>query len=228
MKHTFLRITVVLALGVSISTPAHAQFGKLGDAVKKKAKEAVTGKEDPKPAAAPAAAPPAAPQLAISADVLDRFTKGITAEAARRGAYVKREKCAQSSVQGTDYMKMLAAQGEDMSTRIKDNMTDAQKTAEMSKIGQELEVKQHDFVAKKCGPEFPPASTASFETVGSDASGFSVLQYAELKERITAYCEAVARGSDTPANSRIVFTVTETQAMRPRCSGLMSALKKNT
>lgn len=224
MRPTFLRIAVVLTLGVSISAPAQAQFGKLGDAVKKKAKEAVTGKEDPKPAAAPAAAP----QLAISADVLDRFTKGLTAEAVRRGAYVKRDECAQSSVQSPEYMTMLAAQGEDMSTRIKDNMTDAQKTAEMSKIGQEMLVKQHDFVAKKCGPEFPPASTGSFETVGSGASGFSVLQYAELKERITAYCEAVARGSDTPANSRIVFTVTETQAMRPRCSGLISALKKNT
>ncbi|MGH9419256.1 MAG: hypothetical protein ACRD3J_04720, partial [Thermoanaerobaculia bacterium] len=109
MKRTLYGLGLALAAFTLAPAPAHAQFGKLGDAVKKKAKQAVVGKDDPKPtAAAPA---PAAPMVAINADVLDRFTKGITAEAGKRDAYEKRDKCSQAALQTPEYLQLMTAEG---------------------------------------------------------------------------------------------------------------------
>ncbi|MGH9418872.1 MAG: hypothetical protein ACRD3J_02770, partial [Thermoanaerobaculia bacterium] len=118
--------------------------------------------------------------------------------------------------------------GRAMGAKLQGNLTEAQKNAVITQMGEDALVKQGEFLAKRCGPDIPQPGTAGFDNMGSTVSGFSVAQYAELKERITAYCQAVAHGSDTPADSRIMFTAAETQAMRPRCTALLSGLEKNT
>lgn len=224
MRPTFLRIAVVLTLGVSISAPAHAQFGKLGDAVRKKAKEAVAGKEDPKRAAASS---PSRSQLLITSAVLDQFAKGLSVEAQQRNGYVKYDACGQTALQSPDFQRVMAAQGKAMGEKIKHNMTDAQQMAVMNGAALDIQKVQSDFLLKKCGPPMKQVSGDIAETAGVEASGFTTSQYGMLKERITAYCEAVARGSDTPSDSKLTFTAGEMQALKPRCSAFLPSLRNS-
>jgi hypothetical protein len=118
-------------------------------------------------------------------------------------------------------------QGTAMGDKIKDNMTDAQKMAIINGAALDMQKNQSAFLLKKCGPPVKEVSGETIETAGVEASGFNASQYGMLKERITAYCEAVARGSDTPSNSRFVFTAAETQALKPRCSAFLPSLKNS-
>lgn len=228
MKHALARFGIALALCTAASSPAHAQFGKLGDAVKKKAKEVgnqAIGKEEPKKEETTSASRPSI-QMLITTDVLDNFAKGLTAETTSRGLYVKRQQCEQSSIQSNEYMQMMAAQGEEMGKQMKDDMTDAQKTAVMMKAGEEMQKKQLAFVAKKCGPVVERMESSALDSIGAAATGYTPAQYGSLKERITAYCDAVAHGSDTPGNHSMAFTDEEMAALKPRCAALGAQLKR--
>lgn len=230
MKHAFFRFGIALALFAAMPAPAHAQFGKLGDAIKKKTKEVgadAIGKEDPKKDESTSSAKPSS-QMPITAEVLENFTKGLNAESAKRSIYVKRQECAQSSVQSLEYMHILAAEGEAMGKQLNDNMTDAQKSAAMMKAGEEMQKNQTAWLVKKCGPDVGQMDASTLEAAGAETAGFTQVQYGLLKERITVYCDAVAHSSDTPSNSRMVFTADEMATLKPRCGALLQTLKKNT
>jgi hypothetical protein len=228
MKHPIFQLGLALALFAAVPAPAHAQFGKLGDAVKKKAKEVgaqAIGKEEPKKEENTSSARPST-QMLITSDVLDNFAKGLTAESAKRNDYVKREQCSQSAIQSNEYMQMMAAQGEEMGKQMKDDMTDAQKTAVMMKAGEEMQKKQLAFLVKKCGPVVERVESSALDSIGAAATGYTPAQYGSLKERITAYCDAVAHGSDTSSNHSMAFTEAEMAALKPRCAALGAQLKR--
>jgi coproporphyrinogen III oxidase-like Fe-S oxidoreductase len=67
-----------------------------------------------------------------------------------------------------------------------------------------------------------------YEGIGAAAGGFTQPQYSMLKERIAPYCQAIAKGGSAPADARLVYTDDEIQAMKPRCSALLVAIKKTT
>ena len=224
MKRTFYGLGLALAAFTLAPVPAHAQLGKLGDAVKKKAKQAVVGKDDPKPAESSGAS---SSQVTITPEVLDRFAKGLSTETQQRSAYVKYDACKKSSATSPEYQQVMMAQGQAMSAKLKDNMTDAQKMAVINGAALDMQKTQDAFLVKKCGAPVKEVSGELIETAGVDASGFNSSQYGMLKERITAYCEAVAHGSDTPSNSRIVFTAAEMQTLKPRCSAFLPSLRNN-
>jgi hypothetical protein len=234
MKHSIFRVGIALALCSVAPATAHAQFGKLGDAVKKKAKEVgaqAIGKEEPKKEEATATSTPTSrppTQMLITSEVLDNFSKGLNAASVRRTAYAKRKQCEQSSITSPEYMQIMAAQGEDMEKQLKDNMTDAQKNAVIMKIGEEMQKKQIAFVTKKCGPALESYGTFAEDSIGAATAGYTASQYSMLKERIIAYCDAVAHGSDTPSDRRLAFTDEEMAALKPRCAALSAQLKRNS
>lgn len=226
MRKVFLRTGILAVLALSTPMPAHAQFGKLGDAIKKKAKEvgadAVAKKDEP---AKRPVTPPAA-QLAITTTVLDRLTKSLNTENGNRSAYVKRQNCSESAIQSPDYMTFVMSPAGGMK-KIPDNLTDAQKMAALTQMGEVMQQKQLEFLVRKCGPVVEELEGPELASAAATSGGFSVDEYALLKERVASYCEAVARGSDTPSDTRLIFAADEMATMKPRCTALLASLKRN-
>jgi len=241
------RIALAVAVSISVSSPAEAQLGRVGGAIKKKAKEAVGdkaaevvgGKEEAKPAAAGTNAAPApapankvaaqapAPSLVIDNAVLTRFAKSLDVETARRTGVKKRAACINKAGQGPEMMQVLMEMGPE-ADKIQNSKTlsDAQKVAEVQRMIVAMEEKQKAVEVKLCGPVMEEMYIPQHEKIAGEANGFTQQEYAKLKERIAPYCLARERGSDTPADTRLAYTEDEMVAMRPRCAALMTVFKQ--
>ncbi|HZK78370.1 MAG TPA: hypothetical protein VFC35_05630 [Gemmatimonadaceae bacterium] len=235
-------IVVGLALMALITSPAEAQFGGLKNAIKKKAAEVVTEKvlgkdadSSAKPGSgAPAAtvAGPAAPrvrvptQLEITSDMVTKFTTGLNAEVALRQRIVKRDACTTAFASSQESMTILTQYGPALEKISDSKMSDDQKMAELNRISAEMDAKKVALEVKHCGPVIEVNEDSGMEGVGAAAAGLTQPQYSIMKERIAPFCMALAKGSDQPANSRLILTDAEKTALKPRCSALLVSLKK--
>ena len=227
------------------TSPAEAQFGGLKNAIKKKAAEAVAEKvlgkdadSSAKPGtAAPAAtdaslATPAAPrvkaptQLEITSEMVTKFTTGLNAEVALRQSIVKHDACTNDWSNSADAMTLLTQFGPAMEKITNSSMSDNQKMAELNRVSAEMEAKKVASELKRCGPEIQVKEDTSIEGVGAAAAGLTQPQYSIMKERIAPFCMALVKGSDQPANSRLILTDAEKTVLKPRCSALLVSLKK--
>ena len=238
-----IRTFLSLALVLSIATPAEAQLGRIGGAIKKKAGEKVSetvgGKEkEPEKTVAPpntgsvatpsptTAAPAAPVAVTIDDDVLTRFGKSLDLEISRRSIVVKRAACVDkvaSSQEAMDLVMWISGEQD----KIQDSkQSDEKKQDAVKQLVTDMERKKEELEVKKCGAAVPESTIPAHEKVAAEAGGFSHPQYAGLKERILPYCNARAKGSDTPSNAKLVYTEAEMIAMRPRCTALLATLKK--
>ena len=222
-KYLF-RIGLSLALVAGLPVSAHAQFGSIGDRIKKKAKEAVLGKDEKSTGSSESAAASSPARIAITTDVLDRFVKGLAAEQAKRDVVVKRANCVRQAQQSSEYMNLMASQGPELEKISNSNMSDDKKMAELQRIGAVLKEKEDAYMEKKCGPAAERLEQVEYEGVGAEAGGFTGIQYGMLKERIQPFCESAAKGGSGDAS--LVFTDEEVAAIKPRCAALLPAIKK--
>lgn len=238
-------VVVGLAFMALATSPAEAQFGGLKNAIKKKAAEIVTEKALGKDAdssakpgsAAPAAteatvAGPAAPrvrvptQLEITSDMVTKFTTGLNAEVALRQRIVKRDACTTALASSQESMTILTQFGPALGKISDSKMSDDQKMAELNRVSAEMDAKKVALEVKHCGPVIEVKEDSGMEGVGAAAAGLTQPQYSVMKERIAPFCMALAKGSDQPANSRLILTDAEKTALKPRCSALLVSLKK--
>lgn len=235
-----IRVATALVLASTISTPAEAQLGKLGSAIKKKAKEAasdaVLGKEETKqaesapaakgstPATAKAPAPPV--RVAIDSDVIDRMMKGMAAESAKRQVKVTYDACEKTAGSSQEFMSLMQSFGPQMEKANDDKLSDQQKMEAAQRLAVDMEKKQKAFLEKRCGVEPGEMTVGQYEVFGAAAAGLTRPQYGMLKERIAPFCTAAAKGGSVPANAQLVYTDEEMAALRPRCTALLASIKK--
>ena len=235
----FFRIGLSLALIAVVPFQAHAQFGGIGKAIKKKAVDAVLGKEgkdtaktaDSSPSSNESSSSPSARtpiRIAITSDVIDKFLVGLSAEQSKRSVVVKRNACVRAAQGTTEFMNVMAASGPELEKISNSNMSDDKKMAEMQRISAGMKARQDSFETKKCGPEVETMTDVQYEGIGAEAAGFTQPQYGMLKERIAPYCQAIAKGASAPADARLAYTDDEMQAIKPKCAALLVAIKKTT
>ena len=235
---TLLRsAALALVIGTALPVPASSQIGGL---IKKKVKQTIeqtrVGTDTASKASAARAHGPSFDEatLEITPALLDRFEKGVTAEAAERKDVDRRiakflprdafEKCEQS------LMKTPEAQAayREYTGMLKGTDQEAMRKASEG-YGQRLA----EITRPKCGPSPSEAEIMKGdllggpEKVGQKAAGLTERQYAILKERILPFCTAaVASG---PGELRIdggfVYATGEMEALRPRCAKLLPALR---
>jgi hypothetical protein len=232
----FLMFAAAFALTSAFATPAHAQLGKIGGAIKKKAKEAAADaagvKEESKPAASTAAGttaaakPAASPPVAINSDAIDRMIKGMAAEATRRETAAKYPACEEATLKSAEVNSILMSAGPELE-KIQDDkqLSDAQKNEQVMRVVEGIDKKKEEIVLRRCGVKVE-ISVAQFEEAGAAEAGFTRVQYGTLKERIAPFCTAAAKGGSVPPNSKYVYTEEEIAAMRPRCAALLASLKR--
>lgn len=223
-----IHVSLSLALVAMVPASAHAQFGSIGDRLKKKAKEAVLGKDEKKDESSSATSSSSgrtSSRIEITSNVLDRFLKGLAAEQSKREALVKRASCVKQAQSTPEYMNVMASEAPAIEKITDSNMSDEKKMAEMQRIGAVLEKKEAAFMEQKCGAEVERMNQSEYEAIGAEAGGFTAGQYAILKERIHPFCESAAKGGSGGVN--LVFTEAEVAAITPRCSALLPAIKKS-
>jgi hypothetical protein len=125
-------------------------------------------------------------------------------------------------------MNVMAASGPELEKISNSNASDDKKMAEMQRVSAGIKARQDSFEVKKCGPEVEAMTDVQYEGIGAEAAGFTQPQYGMLKERITPYCQAIAKGGSAPADARLVYTDEEMQAIKPKCSVLLVAIKKTS
>lgn len=236
---TLLRsAALALVIGTALPAPASPQVGGI---IKKKVKQAVeqtrVGTDTATTATTASAARGRGPTfdentLEITPALLDRFEKGLAAEAVERknvdsqiakflphDAY---EKCEQSLMKTPEaqaayreYTRML--KGTDQEAMRRASEWYGQRLAEITR--------------PKCGPSPSEAELmkgdllSGPEKVGQKASGLTERQYAVLKERIIPFCTALSgSGSgELRIDGGFVYTTAEMEALRPRCAKLLPA-----
>ncbi|HVN76563.1 MAG TPA: hypothetical protein VMT19_09615 [Thermoanaerobaculaceae bacterium] len=204
----------------------------------------------PQPAPRPAAAVPT-PALSdavleITPPVLDRLAKALAAEnEARKAAATPtpaagsvppktREEyaeCQQALTKSPEYLQLVQAYGGTTSGKPKDPA--ARQAAE------ELMAKLAALTEKSCGPD--PARTRErqelaaklrdAEARAATAGGFTVRQYAVLKERVTPLClsdpeppTAAGRRIKGTGAASFVYSAKEAAALQPRCDAFVKLL----
>ena len=206
-----------------------------------------------KPAQGPAPTPSAAAirlefggsLLEITKDTLDRFAKGLAdEEAARKVVAAATPKpaprmtkaeyatCQQNLMTTPEYMQLAQEYAGSVAGHPKD-ATAAREAA------QELMSKLEAMIEKTCGPD-PSRSNEKLETANrlrdaetkaAEGNGFTLRQYAVLKERVTPLCLS----DPAPPNpdglklkgqgsAFLVYTAAEVVALRPRCEAFVKLL----
>ena len=235
---TLLRsAALALVIGTALPGPASPQVGGL---IKKKLKQTIeqtrVGTDTAKSASAARARGPSFDDvtLEITTSLLDRFEKGVAAEAAERkdvdrqiAKFLPRdafEKCEQS------LMKTPEAQA---AYREYTGMLKGTDQEAMRKASEWYGQRLAEITRPKCGPSPSDAEIMKGdllrgpEKVGQNTAGLTERQYAILKERILPFCTAaVGSGAgELRIDGGYVYTTAEMEALRPRCATLLPALR---
>ncbi|MGD1147969.1 MAG: hypothetical protein ABR961_08475 [Thermoanaerobaculaceae bacterium] len=183
--------------------------------------------------------------LEITKETLDRFAKGLadeeearkvvataTPKPAPRMTKTEYDACQQSLMTTPEYMQLAQEYAGSVSAHPKD-ATAARDAAQelMSKLGAMIE--------KTCGPD-PSRSNEKLdtanrlreaETKAAESNGFTLRQYAVLKERVTPLCLSDPVPPDPAGlklkgqgNALLVYTAAEVAALRPRCEAFVKLL----
>ena len=183
--------------------------------------------------------------LELTPAVLDRLAKALAAEEESRrssaaaagptaGAQKTKQEydeCQQSLMKGPEYAQLLQEYPGATTGRSKD--------ASAREAAQEFMTKLAALTEKTCGPD--PAHTREkqdlarrlreAETKAAERGGFTIRQYAVLKERVTPLClsDPVPPSPDGlrikgVGSASFVYTAAEVAALRPRCDVFIKLL----
>ncbi|HSQ29716.1 MAG TPA: hypothetical protein VLN49_07700 [Gemmatimonadaceae bacterium] len=238
ITRTLLRsAALALVIGAALPVPASPQIGGL---IKKKVKQTIeqtrVGTDTASKASAARAHGPSFDEatLEITPALLDRFEKGVTAEAAERKEVERQiakflprdafEKCRQS------LMRTPEAQA---AYREYTGMLKGTDQEAMRKASEWYGKRLSEITRPKCGPSPSEAEIMKGdllggpEKVGEKAAGLTERQYAVLKERVLPFCTAAASSGsgELKVEGGFVYTTAEMEALRPRCATLLPALR---
>lgn len=238
---------LVVTVGVATLAPAPAegQLGGLRDRAKKAVAQAA-GVETARPAesAGANAGRPATSEngnvLTMTAATLARLETALAAELAEFEV-VEKEFQSRPSADERSACEMGVAQGPEAQKLLADYLAAVEKGGEdpdaALKAMQELDVAMRALYARECGEPFTDEEARELQQqphrVGAEAGGFTVVQYAILKERVLPFCESGADlrvdagGASAPGvdeRNRYVYGADEVDALRPRCEALTAAL----
>jgi hypothetical protein len=73
--------------------------------------------------------------------------------------------------------------------------------------------------------ESPKLAAAKYDAVGAAVMQITPRQYFVLKQRVAALCEAMAKGSERPEDSRFAYMPAEGEAIKPECKSLLPVLQ---
>ncbi len=189
--------------------------------------------------------------LEITPEALDRLAKALAAEEAARKALAgpaaaarlkpqqtppksKKEyqECRQGVMIGPDYARLMQEYDTAVAGQPKDS-------AAVRSAGSEMMAKLAELIEATCGPDpgrpadqrKVAADVRKAEKTAAESNGFSVRQYAVLKERVTPLCLSDPvppdpRGLKLKAEGRafLVYTAAEVAALRPRCDAFLKLL----
>ncbi len=216
-----LAALLVVALAVSCPLVAHAQFGGLGDRLKKKATQAITGKPATPATRAANADQAEAPDtnvVEITADVLARFETGLHAEEARRQEVEAKLKAVRKP---EDYSTCegrfdMSEQGRKLASAIR--TAGGQNADAVSAAIANRQAALDVF----CGHdpsdyEYKRTLQASIPTAGSGPANLSQRQYAILRERVQAFL--------SKNRGMYVFTPAEDEALKTESATLKNLMK---
>jgi hypothetical protein len=68
-------------------------------------------------------------------------------------------------------------------------------------------------------------TAAKYDELAAGAAQMTPRQYEVLKQRVVPFCQAVAKGADRPADTRLPYMPLEAEAIRPRCKSLLAPLE---
>lgn len=67
-------------------------------------------------------------------------------------------------------------------------------------------------------------TAARYDQAGATAGQFTARQYFVLKQRVTPFCQAVSKGAERPADTRLAYMPSEAIAITPNCRSLYPLL----
>jgi hypothetical protein len=218
--HHALAALLVLTLAASCPYVAHAQFGGLGDRLKKKATQMVSGKPAAPAAQATDTTEPEVRDtnvVAITAEVLARFETGLRAEDVRR----KEVEAKLREVKKPDDFRTcegefeMSAQGQKLAAVVLAASDDNAKVTEAIQ-------KRHDALVARCGHdpsdyEYKRSLQASIPIAGAAPAQLSQRQYAILRERVQAFL--------SKDRGMYVFTPAEEEALKAETLTLRGLMK---
>lgn len=231
MRSTLIRSSLVIAgLLLLAGTSAEAQLTGL----KNRAKKIMEGSAEK-----PVAVAYNEHVLEVTPAVLERFERALAAEEAERNEVARiaasvrtpedYQACMMKAVMSPEAQALMAASSAKGEAYIA-SPRDQAAAAAYRKAQQDLV----EYMSRTCGPdpdqfrssELPKLQARPAEA-GREAGGFTVTQYAILKERVAPLCGmAEAAGSDgikIPGEGKNIFWVyspVEVEALLPRCAEL--------
>jgi hypothetical protein len=243
VKGTPLVLVALLAI-----VPAPRVEAQIGGLIKKKAAEAVKGKDSKNDQAKTVAKDegPITSQFEkecgpVTPETVDKFYRGLQAEIAGREAYDRKlagtkpdeevNQCRGNETISPDGIKIVQR-------GLENGGTTEYVTKQLEKNRQDLET----YLLKKCGVGRSKVEQEKYKDLdaarkaGISASGLSENCYDKLKEFALAFCKdltpaqqkvATEQGIKVPghgSNVFWVFTADEAKAMFPRCGDLMKAV----
>jgi hypothetical protein len=230
-----------LLLVALVVVPDRVQSQGLGGLIKKKAIEAVKGKEPKKDEGQTVAKDngPITSQFEkecgpLTADAVDRFLKGMEAELAQRVEFDRKRSaakpdeevraCEQKEAMGPEALKLMQR-----------GMTEGTPVAQLQKAMEQNRTDLGAYILKKCGE--PVSKYGQFDSnaaaqAGAKAAGMSDECYGQFKEVALFFCKgltaeqqktATDQGIRVPGkgNGVWVYTADEAKALAPRCGQLV-------
>lgn len=242
-----VRGTALVFAAMLAILPAHPAESQIGGLIKKKAVDAAKGKDGKADAKTVAKDDgPIKSQFdkecgPVTPDEIERFLKGLQAEAAAREAYQRRlaatkpdaevEACRQKEAPGPEAIALIQR-------GLANGGTTEYVQKQMEKNREDLE----KLMVKKCGDRrspvehsWPSERTAAHKA-GAKESGLSEECYDKLKEFTLAFCKALTpdqqkiateQGIRVPGQGQgifWVFTADEAKAMFPHCGELVKSV----
>ena len=193
--------------------------------------------------------------LEITPATLDRLAKALQAEESARKEFARKasagkgsaakprgtpqpqktrkefQECQQGAMIGPEYAQLMEEYKAAISGQAKDSPAARKAASEMmSKLATMIET--------ACGPDPGRVATKEVsaelrkaEKAAAEGNGFTVRQYAVLKERVTPLCLSDPSPPDPnglkikgQGNAYLVYTPTEVAALRPRCEAFIKLL----
>lgn len=175
-----------------------------------------------------------------------------TARASRRTAAARWQSCSEKVQSRPEYEQGREEQerrameiGEQVKAGKMDAQTASRAATELASAANEMNRRMMEAVEAECGADPRSEPTPAAEALPSEselaqaplraalaAGGFTSHQYGILKERVTPFCAATAAAGED-GGARIpgsddqfyVYSAEEVEALRPRCDGLLGALR---
>ncbi|HUQ80650.1 MAG TPA: hypothetical protein VM076_05925 [Gemmatimonadaceae bacterium] len=232
---------LLIASLMTVGTSPVASQG-LGDRLRKKAADAVKGKDDKGKTVAKDEGPITSQFEKecgpLDRDAIDRFLKGLQAERAERATFESRRQEAKPDAQ-VRACEQKEAMGSEALRLMQRGMTEGASTDQMQAAMQKNRTDLETHIRKTCGE--PVSKYSRFDanaaaSAGAKAAGMSDNCYNKLKEVALFFCKGLTREQQKAAtdqgirapgkgNAVWIFTADEAIALLPRCGQLVETIE---